>query len=88
MANGALVFQFSEKWKGLAWLLMINLLSFEMSDCFMSTNVFFFILQVSCSVLYVAMTHQLLFKSAVLQVYLLFFLFHEIYLISSFIDTE
>lgn len=88
MANGTLVFQFSEKWKGLAWLLMINLLSFEMSDCFMSTNVFFFILQVSCSVLYVAMTHQLLFKSAVLQVYLLFFLFQEIYLISSFIDTE
>lgn len=88
MANGALVFQFSEKWKGLAWLLMINLLSFEMSDCFMSTNVFFFILQVSCGVLYVAMTHQLLFKSAVLQVYLLFFLFQEIYLISSFIDTE
>lgn len=84
-----IVFQFSEKWKGLAWLLMINLLSFEMSDCFMSTDVFFFILQVSYGVLCVAMTHQLLFKSAALQVYsFFFFLFQAIYLISSGFNTE
>lgn len=41
LASGMFVFQASEKWKGPAWLLKLNLLSFEMSDCFIFTNVFF-----------------------------------------------
>lgn len=57
------MFQASEKWKGPAWLLKLNLLSFEMSDCFIFTSIFLFTLQVSYRVLYVAMTHQLLCKS-------------------------
>lgn len=59
-----------------------------MSDSFMTTNVFFFVLQVSYGVLCVAMTHQLIFKSAALQVYLFFFPFSVNLLDSSLINPE
>lgn len=93
------MFQVLEKWKGFAWLLMINLLSFKMSDCFTFPNVvfffmlcffFFLILHVNYGVLCVAMADQLLHKSvcrtpSIFLIYL--FYFQAVHLISSVINN-